>query len=330
MVISPEDVRDADEVHISNEFRKDVEAGLKAEQKFIPSKYLYDDQGSRLYQKIMDLPEYYLFKAEKEILEKRSRDLAFVLGSEPVNIVELGVGDGKKTSILLSSFMEKGIDFNLTVIDISQKALQEFTDRTRKENQVYPVRCVNTDYVNGLKLLHKKDDRRLLVLFLGSSIGNFTPDEEESFLKRIRSNLDERDHMLIGFDLTTDPQKLLPAYNDSEGVTREFNLNLLKRINRELGADFDLNKFEHVPLYDPVKQQMESYIQSKKDQTVKIKDLDMEIEFLKGEKIHTEISRKYSIEKVGELAERTGFEKVLDLFNREENFVLSLWTPEVE
>lgn len=328
MIISPQNIQEADESsQIGDEFRKDVQAGLKAKKKFIPSKHFYDDEGSRLFQKIMELPQYYLFNAEKKILKTHSKDLASLLGHEPVNIVELGVGDGKKTVILLESFVEKGLDFSLTIIDISRKALQEFVDRTKKDDHDYHIRCVNADYINGLQWLHKKDDRRMLVLFLGSSIGNFTPEEEESFLKKICSNLDENDCMLIGFDLTSDPEKLLPAYNDPYGVTKEFNLNLLKRINRELDGDFDLNAFEHVPTYNPVEHMMESYIESKKNQTVKIKSLDMEIEFSEGEKIHTEISRKYTTEKVRELAEKTGFKKLSDYYNSEKNFVLSLWTP---
>ncbi len=328
MIISPEDIKNTDESdQIFDEFRKDVETGLMAEQKFIPSKHLYDDRGSSLFQRIMDLPEYYLFNAEKEILETHSKNIASLLGSEPVNIVELGVGDGKKTSILLESLTQKKLDFELMIIDISRKALQEFVERSGKENLDYHIRCVNADYVDGLKWLQKEDNRRMLVLFLGSSIGNFTPDEEEDFLKRIRSNLDKKDRILLGFDITSDTEKLLRAYNDSIGVTREFNLNLLRRMNRELDADFDLNKFEHVPLYNPLQHQMESYIESKKDQTVKIRTLDMEIQFFEGEKIHTEISRKYTKEKIEKLARKTGFKKESNYFNSKKNFVLSLWAP---
>lgn len=309
-------------------FAQEVKEGLTSNQKSLSSKYFYDDRGSELFQKIMHLPGYYLFNAEKDILQRHSSKLASRFENDEINIVELGVGDGKKTVILLNSFLRKEIDLQLMVIDISQKALKEFKARTKKENHRYPIKCVNADYVKGLKWLHEKNDRKNLVLFLGSSIGNFSEKGEEEFLKNIRSALDEKDFMLIGFDLTRDKEKVMAAYDDPEGVTSQFNLNILERINRELNANFNLDNFEHVPVYNEQKQRMESYIESKKNQVVEIKDLDLEIEFERGEKIQTEISRKYTIEDIDELAEKTGFKKKKNYYNEKENFVLSLWSTE--
>ncbi len=310
------------------EFKNDVKKGLAAEQKCIPSRYLYDDEGSKLFQKIMDLPEYYLFNAEKEIIETYSSFLAAMMGTEAFNLAELGAGDGRKTKILLESFAQHNLDFTFTVIDISRKALQEFMLKTNQWNKNCPFKCVNADYAHGLQQIHKQSGRKTMILFLGSSIGNFSAQEEICFLRELRTNMDEKDYLLIGFDVASDPRKIMAAYDDEAGVTGEFNLNLLKRINRELKANFDLKSFRHAPVYIPEGHFMESYLESMTEQEVHIDEIDMTVHFSAGESIKTEISRKYTQRTIGNLAAGTGFKTEADFYDRKRNFVLSLWRPD--
>ncbi|MDW8466387.1 MAG: L-histidine N(alpha)-methyltransferase [Chloroherpetonaceae bacterium] len=220
------------------DFLRDVIAGLQATPKRLPSKYFYDDEGSQIFQKIMALPEYYLTRAEIEILETHRERIATHIGHRSLLLVELGAGDGTKTKLLLECLLHRHLDLVYAPIDISAHAIQTLSQMFMRRFPSLTVRSIIDDYFHGLARLEREPHRVVMALFLGSNIGNFTQAESLAFLSCLRKALRYGDFALIGFDLKKDIQTLLHAYSDSAGVTRDFNLNLLRRINRELGATF--------------------------------------------------------------------------------------------
>ena len=244
-------------------FAEDVLRGLSATPKFLSSKYFYDDEGSRLFQEIMKLPEYYLTGCEHEIFSTQAEEIfrAFSGGNASVNervpseitgtrsltlafrsdgfdLIELGAGDGTKTAVLIDHFLKQNTDISYSPIDISQEALDALTTKFNAEFPSLVMSARNGDYFKILESLKADDGRRKVLLFLGSNIGNFNRDQAVEFFRSLRGVMSEGDLLFIGFDLQKDPHVIVPAYDDSAGVTSAFNLNLLKRINRELGGDF--------------------------------------------------------------------------------------------
>lgn len=273
--------------------------GLLAPSKSLPSKYFYDKKGDELFIKIMDMPEYYLTNSEFEVLSTQGFDILEKLGvaDGEFDIYELGAGDGRKTIELL-----KYIDPTKTTyhaIDISQNALDVLVENFR--DAIPQVNCepLCGDYFEILDSLDS--DRPKLVLFLGSNLGNLSDKEASEFISMISDKLEPGDHLLLGLDLKKSGNIILPAYNDPHGYTRDFNLNLLARINRELGANFDLNNFEHAPTYDEKNGMAYSFLRSKIAQDVYFASSDITISFGAGETIHTEISRKYDKAKLEEI-----------------------------
>ena len=288
---------------------EEVRTGLQKSPKRLSSRFFYDAEGSRIFQEIMHAPEYYLTRSEYEILDNYKADLLrrFSPDSEPFELVELGAGDGLKTKVLLSYFNEQQADFTYAPVDISADALSGLA---RDVHQQWPELRLNPrhdDYFNALEQLSIESDVRRVVLFLGSNIGNFTPDEAVDFYQQLHDRLQPGDLVLTGFDLQKHPAIIHAAYNDRQGLTKAFNLNLLRRINQELNADFDLAAFDHYEVYNPETGEARSYLVSQKAQIVQIDVLNMAVPFAAGEIIHTEISWKFTSAQIEDLAKNTDF-----------------------
>ena len=306
-------------------FSTDVLVGLSKQPKRLSSKYFYDDRGSLLFRKIMDLPEYYLTSCELDILKTRKEEIGRMMGGLPFNLVELGPGDGRKTSVLLEHFIARGLEFTYIPIDISEAAMQKLV---RSLNDRFPE--MNTlglvaEYFDGLKWMKGIDSQKNLILFLGSNIGNFDRIYARAFLHDLWNSLNSADTVIIGFDLKKDIDLMLGAYNDSQGITSQFNFNLLERINRELGGKFDISKFRFFASYDVFTGAMESYLVSLEKQEVFIEDIGQTFEFDAWEPIHTEYSYKYLETDIHELAAATGFVIEKQLYDDKKYFVDSVW-----
>ena len=269
--------------------------GLREDSKSIPSRYFYDARGDELFQQIMAMPEYYLTRAEHEILKEQSGAIIQAAGlnaTTPFTLVELGAGDGIKTKELLRYLIENAFDFVYQPVDISGNAI-ELLKENLSDLPAFKLEPLVGDYFEMLqRTLSSKLPK--MVLFLGSNLGNYNEQTAETFLKGIADNMRSKDTLLLGLDLVKNPKRILDAYNDAAGITAAFNLNLLERMNRELNANFNLNQFEHAPEF--VDNKAISYLVSKVDQIVHFGVTDECISFEKDEKIFTEISMKYTPE----------------------------------
>ncbi len=308
------------ETTINVTFAEDVRRGLTSDPKSLLSRYFYDAAGDKLFQKIMELPEYYLTGCEFEILQTHWSSILRQMDGLPFDLVELGAGDGLKTRILIRQFLAQKADFHYLPIDISGSVLEHLREVLNEKWPDLPVTPVEGEYFSALHDIDRLSDRRKLVLFLGSNIGNMDQERAAGFLRRLRSSLRPDDLLLVGFDLKKDPEVILAAYNDSQGVTREFNLNLLRRINRELEADFDLSAFRHWPTYNPLSGDTKSFLVSEKEQSVRIKALELEVPFRKWEAIDMELSKKYDRPEIEWLAEHAGFEMGNWFFDEKQYF----------
>lgn len=313
----------------NRQFGLDVLTGLSEKPKHLASRYFYDDEGSKLFAKICDSADYYPTATETEILTAYRAQIFDKIGtSRPINIVDLGAGDGRKTTLLLDHCLEHEIDARFVPIDISEGAMRELLRRTRDERPTLPVSGIVADYFDGLHWLSQRNERRNVVLFLGSNIGNFNKYQGRVFLRQLWEALNPDDLMLIGFDLKKDIEILLRAYNDDMGLTSAFNLNLLKRINNELQADFDIEQFRHYSTYDVESGAMESYLVSLTCQRVFIDALHQSFEFDAWEAIHTEYSYKYLETDVAELADATDFRPIGQWYDGRRWFSDQLWRVE--
>ena len=310
-----------------NQFATDVLDGLSARPKHLSSKYFYDDEGSRLFQEIMKLPEYYLTGCELEIFEQQSDAIfrAFANGSNAFDLIELGAGDGTKTAVLVSHFLQHSADISYSPIDISREALDVLTTKFTTEFPALRMDAKQGDYFNILRSLKNGGSRRKILLFLGSNIGNFTREQSVTFFRDLRDVMNPNDLLFVGFDLQKDPHVIANAYDDAAGVTAAFNLNLLARINRELGADFDLNKFAHYANYRPIEGSARSYLISREKQRVHIEALNRAFEFEQWEPIFMEISRKYTLSMIEGLAADSGFTIKQNFFDSRNYYCDSLW-----
>lgn len=308
-------------------FADDILDGLSQNPKRLPSRYFYDQTGDELFSAIMRSKDYYLTDCEHEIFvnEKDRLADAFEAPGGPFDLVEFGAGDGLKTTILLKHLLKRGIDFRFVPIDISGNVLDVLEKKLAAEIPDLAIQSLNYEYFDALDALRKSTDRRKVMLFLGSNIGNFNRERASSFLREVSDYMNQDDLFLVGLDLKKDPFTILKAYNDSEGFTSRFNLNLLVRINRELKANFNTDRFIHYPLYDPVSGTAFSYLISTEDQTVTIGETGDSIEFGKWEPIHTEISQKYDLKELGHLASENGFSLEQNFLDEKSYFVDSLW-----
>src|SRR5262245_41620349 len=282
------------------EFARDVAAGLTAEPKQLPCRYFYDREGSRLFAAICELPEYYLTRAETEILERHAREIASLFQGD-VTVIELGSGNAVKTRLVLEALLP-GRRIRYVPIDICRPVLEESAADLIQRFPSLEIFAVAAEYHEGLRHLRSESDRARLILWLGSNIGNFTRAEAATFLHRIGATMKPADGMLVGVDLRKDRAILEAAYDDTAGVTAAFNLNLLARINRELEGDFDLGAFRHRAVYDPDLGRIEMYLVSTRSQRVTIGRLGLEVTFADGETIHTENSYKYSLTEIEEVS----------------------------
>lgn len=281
---------------MNSNFQQDIDLGLSAKSKFLPSKYFYDKVGDAIFVEIMNMPEYYLTNAELDIFKNQHQQLIEALKLEKTNffeLVELGAGDGTKTKQLLKALDNQGYTFKYAPIDISGNALKQLQSSINAELPTVQVKPKQGDYFNILANL-KSSAHPIIVLFLGSNIGNLPDARAKEFIGKLNDNIKQGDKIVLGVDLIKSKSIVLPAYNDAQGITKRFNLNLLTRINQQLEADFDLDTFEHRPEYDEEEGIARSFLVSTKDQSITIKNLNKTYTFKKGEKIHMETSRKYN------------------------------------
>ncbi len=283
----------------------DVRQGLTALPKYLPCKLFYDEIGSQLFERITDLPEYYLTRTERSILERYAGEILAQAGPS-LTLVELGAGTAAKTCILIEELLQRQSRALFYPIDVSASALDEAVRQLGRQFPALRVNPIVADYTGGVAALSRIMGRKL-VLYIGSSIGNFEPDASIRLLRRIRQTLRSGDALLLGADLAKSSKILLPAYDDSQGVTAAFNKNILARLNRELEADFDLDAFRHVALWNRRCSRMEIYLESMTAQTVFLPALDLDVSFQRGERIHTENSYKYTDAMIESILRQSGF-----------------------
>jgi len=284
------------EVHLDADataaMARDVRAGLSTEPKELAPKYFYDERGSQLFEQITDLPEYYPTRAESSILAERAAEIVATAG-EPTTLVELGSGSASKTRHLLSAMRDAGCLETYVPVDISEEITHETAECLVGEYPGLVVRGLVCDFEHHLERIARGSGARLIA-FLGGTIGNLYPDARHDFLVRLAALLGPGDRLLLGTDLVKDTARMEAAYDDSRGVTAEFNKNVLAVLNRELGADFDLDAFEHVARYDAKRERMDIRLRSLTDQTVRVEELEMVVSFASGEEMRTEISSKFT------------------------------------
>ena len=303
-------------------YAEEVSRGLTARRKHLPCKLFYDQAGSALFEEITELPEYYLTRTELEMLEEYSREIIQTAGA-PVSVVELGAGTATKTTTLLRAVARRQLRVKYFPVDISRSALGEAQARVRQEFPGALIRPMVADFSNGFGFLRQIAGRKL-VLYLGSSIGNFDPADAVRMLKRVRGQLSPGDALLLGTDMVKSGELLVPAYDDAQGITAEFNKNILRRINRELGANFDLNSFRHIAEWNPEASRMEIYLESTRSQSVRLPMADILVQFASGERIHTENSYKYRMEMVERMLCASAFGLDQSWFDRQRWFGLHL------
>ncbi len=284
--------------------------------------YFYDEVGDKLFQDIMAMPEYYLTDCEYNILDTHKNEIAalFKKGGEPFSLFELGAGDGKKTKILLRHFVEQNITFDYRPIDISQNALDQLENTVKAEIPEVEINTLQGTYFETLRDIGNANGRRKIILFLGSNMGNLLHPQAVEFLKNMRETINENDLIFMGLDQKKNPQTVLDAYNDKTGITEAFNKNVLARINKEMGGNFDLDKFLHWEVYDPETGTAKSYLVAKEAQTVRIESLELEVRLKRWETIHTEISQKYDDAVVEWLADQANLKIVTEFTDAEQQF----------
>jgi L-histidine Nalpha-methyltransferase len=271
-----------------------VREGLASSPKHLPPWLFYDEAGSRLFEEITETPEYYLTRSERAVLDEYAGAMiARAAAGDRLRITELGAGSADKTRLLLAAAVRRQGQVIYEPVDVSSSALAKAEERIEREFPEVVVAPQLLDYTDGFQLGSPSSGERRLVLYIGSSIGNFEPDAAASLLQRLRSSLRAGDALLLGFDLVKSAEMLLAAYDDAGGVTAAFNLNLLVRLNRELGADFDPAAFAHCAMWNAAASRMEMYLVSRIPQTVHLSGLDMTVEFRRSECVHTENSYKY-------------------------------------
>lgn len=313
----------AEYTEIMDDFAEDVEKGLTSNPKFLLPKYFYDSKGSELFEEITRLEEYYPTEVERSIIQDISGKLPLLLNGIST-IIEIGSGSSNKTRHIIESFTENRDNINYVPLDISDIIVDSSKYLVKRFDNI-TIEGIVAEYNGGLEIASEINQKPKLYLFLGSSIGNFTFDESIQFLDNLCSSMDKHDRLLIGFDRIKDREVLHNAYDDSQGVTAKFNLNILDRINQELDADFDLDSFDHQIKFNEDKSRIEMHLVSNKLQRVKINDLDLQIQFEAAESIHTENSYKYSQKMIKKLADASGFEIENNFMDNQKYFSLCLF-----
>jgi dimethylhistidine N-methyltransferase len=306
-------------------FARDVIHGLSAAQKFLPAKYFYDARGSRLYEQICALPEYYLYRAEAEILASYAAEIYAEIGH--LSLVEFGPGNASKTRHLLREYERAGEPFVYCPVDISRSMLLATAEQLLAEYAHISVQALHADVSGNPAAIQNLQTGHKAVAFLGSSLGNFTPEESTAFLEHTAEIMGPDDVFLLGIDLKKPRTILLPAYNDAQGITAAFNRNVLARINRELGGDFDLEAFEHLALYNEELGRIEMHLRSRRRQQVTVVGTGQTLTFTAGETIHTENSYKYFVEEVRDMGQRANLALQRTWFDRQGYFLVALFRP---
>jgi L-histidine Nalpha-methyltransferase len=307
-------------------FARDVREGLTRRPKRLSCCFFYDQEGSNLFEEICELPEYYLPAAEREILLAKADSIVSGFSKE-IALVELGSGNAAKTRILIEAILRRQKNLCYVPVDICRTVLEESSVQLLKEYPALEIVAVAGEYHEGLRHLRTETDQPKLILWLGSNVGNFDREEAAQFLRRVRTSMAPDDRLLIGIDLRKDRAILEKAYDDSRGVTAQFNLNLLSRINRELGGHFDLKKFRHRAVYNGEMGRIEIYLDSLSDQQVGIDQLKLEVSFTAGEAIHTENSHKYSLPEINALAAAAGMQVQDQWQDSARRFSVNLFVP---
>jgi L-histidine Nalpha-methyltransferase len=309
----------APEVQVDESLCAAVRAGLSCSPKRLPAWLFYDETGSQLFEEITGLPEYYLTRTERSILaehagEMIARAMTDVEDGTRLRIAELGAGSADKTRLVLKAAVERQGAVVYEPVDVSATALEAAQERIENEIPDVLVAPRVADYTqgsgHGIDLEPAGEDERVLVLYIGSSIGNFDPHEALQLLKRVRAGLRPGDALLLGVDLVKEHELLLAAYDDAAGITAAFNRNMLARLNRELGGEFDLEAFQHRAVWNEAHSRMEMHLESQREQHVRLAALDLELEFAEGERIHTESSYKYGPGRAEALLNEAGFTPV--------------------
>ena len=313
----------------TNRFYEDVVAGLQSTPKRLNSMYFYDANGDKLFQDLMACDEYYPTNCELEIFTEQTAAIcqAMMANGAAFDLIELGAGDAMKSTFLLKYLLEQKADFSYLPIDISDNVITYLKNTLPVTLPGLQVTGLNGEYFDMLKKAASLSNRRKVVLFLGSNIGNMPVSDAEEFCREMRRHMSAGDMALIGIDLKKNPKTVLAAYNDQEGITKKFNLNLLERINRELDADFDINQFDHYPTYDPETGACKSYLISLADQQVKINGKE-NIHFFKDEYTYMEISQKYSVMQSNQMASAAGFKPLNIFFDSKKWFIDAIWMAE--
>ncbi len=302
-----------------------VSEGLVSRRKWLPAWLFYDDEGSRLFDRITELPEYYLTRTERSILAARAGTIVGEAAQgELLRVVELGAGSADKTRLLLAAATARQGTVLYEPVDVSASALAEAKERIESEIPGVQVAPRVLDYTQGFELDPAVPGERRLVLYIGSSIGNFEPVEAARLLEGVYAGLAPGDTLLLGTDLVKDEATLLAAYNDAAGVTAAFNKNMLTRLNRELDADFDLDAFAHRAVWNTVHSRIEMHLESRIDQTVRLAVLDLDVDFAMGETIHTENSYKYLPGRPQAMIGAAGFSPIACWTDEQKRFAVSL------
>ena len=312
-----------EEDHWEQVLRSDIRAGLTTDPKTLPPKWLYDEIGSNLFDQITRLEEYYPTRAETQIIEKNALKIAHVSGAD--TLVELGSGTSEKSRLLLDGFRASGQLKRYVPFDVSAEFLAKAAEQIAREYPEVQINGVVGDFELHIGQLPREGKR--MIVFLGGTIGNLLPDERHSFFKELSGNLSDGETLLLGTDLVKDVGRLQAAYNDSQNITAEFNLNVLSVINKRLGGNFDLANFSHSAHYDTSNDWIEMLLVSEADQQVRINDLDLLIDLQAGESIRTEISAKFTTDRLESELNDAGLGLNEVLTDKDKDFALSLCSP---
>jgi L-histidine N-alpha-methyltransferase len=314
------EIRNHQKGNFFDDIARDVQKGLTAPRKTLPSKYFYDSRGSKLFERICHLPEYYPTRTEMILLRQTAPRL--MQSMEECDLVELGSGANWKIRLLLDALPGPASEIRYIPVDVSESALQEAAEELRSLYPELPILGLVDDFTQSLDRL--PDERPRLLILFGSTLGNFSEKGGIKFLRRLARSMNPGDRFLLGLDMLKDRATLEAAYNDSEGVTEAFNKNILHVLNRELQADFEPDHFDHVARFNEVQEQVEMYLQASRDVEVRLSDLDLTVEMEKGEKIRTEICRKFSRKSAEEMFDEAGLSSEQWFTDRKEWFSLVL------
>jgi|AntAceMinimDraft_17_1070374.scaffolds.fasta_scaffold16001_2 dimethylhistidine N-methyltransferase len=308
---------------MNNLFKEGILTGLSSSPKEIDDKYFYDEQGNKLFEKVMNLKKYYLTNCEHEIFSSKKAKLLSIFSkdTEEFHIIEFGVGNGYKTKVLLSYFLKQKANFKYFPVDISTYILKNLETDLRHTFPKLQIRAVNNDYFKGLKELNNHKNIKKIIFFIGNSFGNFSEKESVKFLNKISNYLTKKDLLFIGFDLKKDPSVIYDAYDKT---FEPFCMRIFKKMNDELGGNFNTSKFKYYFTYNPENGQGNFYLISKEKQTAELKKLKLHIHFKALETIYVGISQKYDIDYINKLAKKTGFEIKYTFYDKKKYFIDSI------